>query len=339
VSAYSTQYLNENMFVGYVAERGPAWWAENGQAKHQYEMDVPEKDVRELLWPWTAKKSTTMVETDSGEFMPLRDYRGKTRNALVRSDNGMMLGIMGEGYPDHGYNERLLDNLTAILDGEVKIGSAGLLKGGAVGFVQMETPDTVVSAATGEKYRPFITGMSSFDGSLATGFKAGCTRIVCDNTFASFRSESGAQVKFKNTANSAIKIATAREALDILFETSTEFDQQVSKLLAQEVTAAQFDKILNLYIPVPEEKGKGQTQAINSHDSIRMLYDTDERVAPWSGTEWGTLQAFNTYEQHLTSLRGSMERLERNTLNFLKGDRETADNQILAIIGGVLQDA
>lgn len=53
------------------------------------------------------------------------------RKAIVRSDTGAVLGIFKKSYQVHRYEEWLVHNVEAILDAELQIGSAGLLRGGA----------------------------------------------------------------------------------------------------------------------------------------------------------------------------------------------------------------
>jgi len=52
----------------------------------------------------------------------------------------------------------------------------------------------------------------------------------------------------------------------------------------------------------------------------------DPRVAPWSGTAHGVLQAVSTYDQHQATVRGS-SRAERNNLKTITGEFGRLDRQ------------
>ena len=80
---------------------------------------------------------------------------------------------------------------------------------------------------------------------------------------------------------------------------------------------------------VPADKGRSRTLATNERDSLQRLYHFDNRAAPWQGTAFAVLQAFNTYAHHESMVRGT-ERAERNMTNAVLGVTEASDAEILA---------
>jgi hypothetical protein len=71
--------------------------------------------------------------------------------------------------------------------------------------------------------------------------------------------------------------------------------------------------------------------------SLQRLYDHDERVAPWSGTAHGVLQAVNTYEHHEGVVRGTT-RPERNMLRAVAGEFGKLDRKVFRTLGAGLAD-
>ena len=65
------------------------------------------------------------------------------------------------------------------------------------------------------------------------------------------------------------------------------------------------------------------------------MYRHDDRVAPWTGTAHGVLQAVNTYEHHSNIIRGA-ERSERNMLRTITGDFGTLDRTSWDILASIL---
>ena len=61
----------------------------------------------------------------------------------------------------------------------------------------------------------------------------------------------------------------------------------------------------------------------------------DGRVAPWTGTAHGVLQAVNTYEHHEGTVRG-VPRPERNMLRTLSGDFSKLDRSSWQALESVL---
>ena len=105
--------------------------------------------------------------------------------------------------------------------------------------------------------------------------------------------------------------------------------ETIAKLCAWPVTNGQWSRLLDKVVPVPADKGRSQTMATNKRDSLQRLYHFDNRVAPWQGTAFGVLQAFNTYAHHESIVRGA-ERAERNMANAVLGVTEASDAEILA---------
>jgi hypothetical protein len=125
---------------------------------------VPVADVRRRLFHWSPVEADIQAVTLDQDGVAT--YTDTTRKAIVRPDTGAILGIFRTGYKVHDYDQWLINNVEGILDADLHIGSAGLLRGGAVAWVQVEMADTLNAA--GVEFRPFLTATTSLDGSIAT---------------------------------------------------------------------------------------------------------------------------------------------------------------------------
>ena len=76
--------------------------------------------------------------------------------------------------------------------------------------------------------------------------------------------------------------------------------------------------------------------AENKQSSLTKLWTSDERVSPWRGTAWGVVQAVNTYEHHIATVKGG-PRPERIMARAISGDFDKKDSQALALLGKVLE--
>ena len=103
--------------------------------------------------------------------------------ALAPDDPGAILGVFKSGYAGHDYAQWLLEQVAEILDDELAIGSAGLLRGGALAWVSIEVPETITTPE-GVAFRPHLLATTSFDGSVATTYGRKVQLVVCDNTHA-----------------------------------------------------------------------------------------------------------------------------------------------------------
>ena len=349
MSRETMEWLNTSTLIGFTGKRGSAWHyraALQAEPNH-YPGPVPVDDVRRRLFHWQPEswevytRKPGPVNLDIGELLAqpgdelaayVLDALGlrhqENRQAVTRSDNGHTMGIFTEGYEPHPYDQWLLTTVASILDDDLHIGSAGLLRGGAVAWVSVEMEDSV-KLPEGVEFRPFLLATTSFDGSLSTTFGRKVTNVVCDNTHGIALSERGQQVKIRHSRNSGLRLTEAREALGVIHEITDDFADEVARLCATDVADRDWAAFLDAWCPLPHENGRSRTMAERKRDKLAGLYDRDERAAPWRGTAWGVLQAVNTYAHHEGTVRGA-DRAERNMLNAVTGktddlDRETLD--------------
>jgi phage/plasmid-like protein (TIGR03299 family) len=333
MSKESLQWLNENTLIGFTDKRGTAWHhraSMQGAEPNHYPGPIPVPDVERRLFGWDALSRPLYVESPvSGGLATVPE-----RQAIVRSDNGHVMGIFSDSYQPHPYREWLLGTIARLLDDDLSIGSAGLLRSGAVAWVSVEVPENI-RTPEGVEFRPHLFGATSFDGSLATTFKRAVTNIICDNTMAAGLAERGQQLKIKHSRHSKLRLGEARQALNIVYEVADDFTAQVRHLCQTTVTDRQWAAFLDAHAPVPKEIGRSRTLAEAKRDTLAKLWRHDNRVAPWSGTGWGVLQAVNTYVQHEQTVRGA-GRVERNYLRAVTGGVDDLDRDTLATLGTVL---
>lgn len=346
MSRETREWLSNYTLIGYTDKRGTAWHYRQGDNNH-YTGPVPIEDVRRRLFDWEPLERPIYVPAASidNDVVSLDTYLADggrlnlvpNSKAIVRSDTGAVLGIFSDGYRAHHYEEWLLSNVAAILDtssGDLGIGSAGVLKGGAVGWVQVEMPETV-KTAEGVTFRPWFNAFSSLNGDFATTYKTGVTNIVCDNTMRAAQGEHSEQFKAKSTARSLTRLADARIALGLVFSVAEDFEREVAELCATQFTNAQFDKLVAHLAPIePDMKPRAVSYATKKRDQLYGLWRNDERVAPWAGTAWGAYQAVNTHGQHLTTVRVG-NRPERNMTKNLRGQIDETDAQALDLIASL----
>lgn len=326
MSQETQEWLSTQTLIGFTEKRGNAWHYRKGDKNH-YPNAIPENDVLKRLFSWEVCE-TPLRFTFNGRSKTIPNQK-----AMYRSDNGDVLGIFKDSYQGHGYQEWLLDNVKSILSSDLAIGSAGLLKNGAQAWVSIEMEE-LFKARDNVLFRPHLLACTSFDGSIATTYKPCIQVVVCDNTLNAGLSEKGQVYKLKHTKYSAVKISDAREALGIIFDTAEDFEKDLNSLIEWEVSDKDFEKVLDILIPVPDEdeNKRGNTVANKKRDEIKGLYANDDRAAQWNGTAFGTLQAFNTWNHHFAQVRKGAPRVVRNMENVVSDKMGAADNAILTAL-------
>ena len=342
MSEESLTWLNSNTLIGCTSKRGTAWhWRseEQGDRSNHHSGAIPVPDVQDRLFGWTAesRRLAVEVEADRASMTHLsKDGQPRSwavvadRQAICRSDDDTVMGIFGPGYTRHQYREWLLSTVADLLDGDLAISSAGLLRGGAIAWVEVSMPDTITTPE-GVAFRPNLLATTSFDGSIATTYKRTVTDTVCDNTRELALAESGQEFKVKHSRNSRAQLGPARQALALVHSLRDEFAAEVAQLCATTVTHGQWQRFLNAQVPRVDAMrqplaGRALTLANIKRDTLAGLYRNDPRVAPWSGTAHGVLQAVSTYDQHQATVRGG-SRAERNSLKTITGDFGRLDRQ------------
>lgn len=329
MSKETHEWLSNNVLVGFTEKRGKAWHYREGDGNH-YVGAVPVEDVMSRLFNWEPEEHPVHVEVAADTYLYVPG-----KKAIVHPRTKHVFGIFSEGYNAHGFGEWLITNTANVL-GELAIGSAGLLKSGAVAWVQAEMPDNVTTV-DGVEFRPFFNAFSSLDGSFASTYKLGVTNIVCDNTMRAAQNEDGAQVKIKSTKYSKFQGQKVRDALGMVHAVADDFSAMVHELCSTQFTDRQFEKLVDELAPAPAEDAskRAVTMAENKREAFWNMWRTDERAATWNGTAWGAYQAVNTYGQHVQTVKGGVARAERNMLNTLAGKTDAEDARTLELIGAL----
>lgn len=340
MSKETGKWLNTNTLIGFAAKRGNAWHYrledQDAESNH-YDGAIPLADVRRRLFHWQAQSAPVQAQifAPNGDPITITD---DTRQAIIRPDTRDILGVFKSGYQIHQYDEWLLNNVASLLDDDLAIGSAGLLEGGGIAWVQVEMPENV-ETPEGETIRPFLLATTSLNGKLATSYALRYTRVVCDNTLECANGESGQAYKRKHSKYSDIKIGEARDALGIIFKGADDIMSEIAALNQREVTGKQFISWLDAMVPMPEKDGRTKTMAERKREEMLTLWMTDPRVAPWQGTAWGVLQTANTWQSHFAAVHKGTDRGQRNIFQSATGKSGEADRKALATLDAIMAGA
>ena len=254
MSRETLTHLNTSTLIGNTDDRGHAWHyraEEQGEESNHYPGPVPIEDAQRRLFAWTAQSRPLAVEVPSDleamshlteDGAPARWVVIEDRQAICRSDDDRVMGIFSSGYERHQYAQWLLSTVADILDDDLAISSAGLLRDGSVAWVEVSVPETITTPE-GVAFRPNLLATTSFDGSIATTFKRTITDVVCDNTRDLALGEVGQQFKVKHSRNSQARLAPAREALALIHTMGDAFAAEVATLCSTAVGSGDWFRI------------------------------------------------------------------------------------------------
>jgi phage/plasmid-like protein (TIGR03299 family) len=341
------KWLNNNILIGYTDQRGPAWHDVEklkGDESNNYPGAIPVDDVVRRLFDWEAVAvhlyEKVVCDPAEADFIdkdgrPVQIVLDEGVKKIVHPVTRKRFRNAGRDYVIHQYPDWLLNAVKDIIDDDINIGSAGLLRGGGVAFVTIEVPETI-EIIEGFGVRPHLLASTSHNGQLATSYKTVATFVVCDNTLAMALREKTPQFTVKHTRYSQLRLQTARDALQIVHRMTDEVRALVTELSELKVSTSEWNRLLDELAPIPDRTKEPNNEKLvekarTKQAEIRNLYDNDKRVAPWRGSGLGVLQAFNTHRQQVAGKNKG--RRERNMLHTLGRVTRREDTKVLAALG------
>ena len=355
MSAETMQDLQTNTLIGQTAQRGNAWHRRDDLRRlpdgtmledNHYPGFIPVADVTRRLFNWQPKTVTVaylepcdvadaQFITAAGQAVRIIESQSE-RFGLLRDDNDYDLGVF-KSAKHHPYQKTLIQDAERLTGTILGVSSAGLLAKGGRAWVEFSLPETLHDDKSGFDYRPNIVKADSMDGSMSIVTARTINATVCDNTLSCNLLEakaSGVLFKRKHTAGN-FDLQDERDALGILEETDTAFLSELHQLIAQDVTARQLDKVMDILMPMPAE-GTPNTKRTNQRDRWMSLYTSDPMCAPWKGTAFGVVQTDNTYQHHHATVAKTVSRSERNTWRAIQGKQRESDQRVVAALEAVL---
>lgn len=359
MSQETSEWLNQNVLIGQTDKRGTAWHyrsSDQGDEPNHYPGFIPVPDLHRRLFGFEPLEAAAAYLLPVNPFSAPIDQHveshvkidGKWYEVVVDEahkavlpDSGeiIVFGYHGKDYVPHGYGKWLVNNVANLLDADIGVTSAGLLRHRAQAWVEVSLAETI-QTPEGVGFRANLLAFTSLDQSLATTYKRTANCVVCDNTLSLRVFEPGETIRIKHTSGSELRIEDARRALDLIYKTVDDFSAQIKNLCETEVTEKQWQDVLGALFPVPEEDGRAKTFRQNRVDKLNSLYHSHAWVSPWQGTAFGVAQAVNTYYQHHSIVRGNGGgRAERNAINTLGTKIERLDASVLDALDLVLASA
>lgn len=340
MSTENLNWLGNNIVVGYTKKNGRPWWFKEEFQPNEptiYPDAIPFEDVERRIFNWVAQERPVYFGGSNGEILEAED-----RKAIVHGTSDHLFKIARSDYEIHQYQDVLLKNVKDILDdGDLHIGSAGLLRRGAGAFLTVETSENL-TAKCGLELKTRLLAATSHDSKLATTYKMVGTIVVCDNTLEKALAEDSPKYKARHTKKSKIRIEDVREKLGLEIAASgEEFVRFIDDLADTKVTENQWQEIVKLLAPIPKDsRPRVAARLENKRERLENLWTSDYRCAPWNGSALGVFQVFNTYRLHIAGGASDKEhepekRFDRNMSNLLSGVALQNDLGILEAIMAV----
>lgn len=307
-------------------------WHQMGTVLPDYLSPMAMQTAAGLDWTVTKRPIFTTADGDVTNVIRIDD-----KAATVRSDTNQPLGVVGNTY-EIIQNTAIFEFLTAVTDnGDVKIETAGALRGGRQVWAQARIGDTY--SIGGDPHATYLTVATSHNGSVAFSIFPTNVRVVCANTFSMALAGKTVAYKVLHTVNHQANVADARRALDLTFRDSETFAAQVDRLQNETVTDAEFAALVERLTPMPADP----TTRGEKTTATRMAAARDDLTGLWhgatianiAGTKWAAINTINEWEQWKE--RGSVTAADRTIRQFLVGQAAgPLTNKAMALVGATL---
>ncbi len=323
--------LRQNVRVGYGFE---PWHYVDGESPAPFAGPVPEDEVIKIFprIATTPVKYTTPEVNADGSVSAVERVSAD-RVVIYREDTGEDLGAAKSGFTPHQYEETL-----AGLD--LPIASAGIIKNGAVAWIQYGNPD-LVTTPENVQFQTKVLISTSADGTLATTVRKVSGLVVCDNTLE-IAHQTKALCSVRHTKNSLPRVDAIRKEFGLLEKYAEDVAAVIDEQIHTSVTNAQVDAFLAELFPAavakvgsgPDEVSKrANTIAEHARDAVNSW-----RTGQWSdhaNDAFGLLQSVDSYRRWNSQLRG-IDRHEKVDRGILSGAFDSAYEADLKTLEAIL---
>lgn len=282
----------------------------NGRTAMMYAEEVPWHGLGTRLdEPATAREAIEAAGLDYlAELKSIKttdDVPVPSRRAVVRSDSGDVLGVVGNSYvPVQNYQAfGFLDAIVA--DGSLRYHTAGALGKGERVWMLAKLPDDIRVKGSDDITEKYLLLSNSHDGSSSLRVHFTPIRVVCSNTLAiAARSGQGQGVSIIHKGDLATKVRQAQTVLGLATRFYDNVQEQIDRLARHYPSQRQLEEYFRQVYPDSPEGPS--TRAKNIREEFLRLFEQGigHDMPEIRHTTWTALNAVTEYVDHYRSTRG-----------------------------------
>lgn len=222
------------------------------------------------------------------------------RKALLRSDNGYLLGIHSDRYSVT--QPKQVETFAEAVTGIVGLEHVRFLElhGGRIIGVAVRLPE-VVTVAGGST--PFLSVITSFDATFPFTAWTGSELWRCVNTISMSIRRSRSKMTIRHTGDTNVKVAQARAALEMSWNHGKAFAESIEWMA--NVPIPEPEEHIDALFPIPHGEGVTDRKIAAAIRRRTTVTDLLDEQGEFRNTGFGLFNAVNTWE--LWSLRSMAE--------------------------------
>lgn len=282
----------------------------NGRTAMMYAGEVPWHGLGTRLdQPATAREAIEAAGLDYlANLKAIKtedDVPVPSRKAVVRSDSGDVLGVVGNSYvPVQNYQAfGFLDAVVA--HGGLQYHTAGALGKGERVWMLAKLPDDIRVKGSADITEKYLLLSNSHDGSSSLRVHFTPIRVVCSNTLTiAARSGRGQGVSVVHKGDLAAKVRQAQEVLGLATRFYADVQEQIDRLAWHYPSPRQLEEYFRQVYP--DSPDGPSTRAKNIREEFLRLFEQGigHDMPEIRHTTWTALNAVTEYVDHYRSTRG-----------------------------------
>lgn len=243
-----------------------------------------------------------------------------THKAVYLEGDGdpVLVGVVGKDRLTTQPVEMLapMDTLADVSGGSIQ--SVGMLGKGERWFATVLFPEEWT--IRGEKYRGYLFGRDSADGSSALDIRPTFIKAVCENTYNMALSQTRGIPRYtvRHTSNAKISVDAARKAIGMVPAYAEEFERAITALFEKDFTFNEFQKMTDDLFGTPNPEAKttrSQTIFENRKAELARLWKSDTQAQSYRAGKPTAQTAFDAIGEYLDWTYGSDKgRIDRQVM-------------------------
>lgn len=276
----------------------------NGRTAMMYAGEVPWHGLgTRLVEPATAREAIEAaglnylaelkdIQTDDGTPVP-------QRKAVVRSDTGDVLGVVGKSYIPV-QNHQAFGFLDAIVaEGGLRYHTAGALRKGERVWLLAKLPDHIRVKNSDDLVEKYLLLSNSHDGSTALRTLFSPIRVVCQNTMnLALREGRNQGISILHKGDLASKIREAQRVLGLAERFYDDAAAKIDILASHYPTVDQVQRYFESLYPDPSDADNSRAKRVR--ETLTGIFDTGVGLdmPEIKGTTWAAFNAVTEWVDH-----------------------------------------
>ena len=283
----------------------------DGRTAMMYAGEIPWHGLGTRLdEPATAQEAITAAGLDYlAKLQAIQTVDGTPipqRKAVVRSDSGGILGVVGNSYVPV-QNHQAFGFLDAVVaDGGLRYHTAGALGAGERVWMLAKLPDEIRVKNSDDITEKFLLLSNSHDGSSSLRVYFTPIRVVCSNTLAIAASNGRGQgVSIIHKGDLSAKVRQAQEVLGLAKQFYEGVEFQINRLASHYPSLRQLEEYFREVYPDAPEGESSRTKNVRQEMLRLFEHGIGHDMPEIRHSTWTALNAVTEYVDYYRSTRGT----------------------------------